>query len=390
MAIQLIITDTRNPKDRFSRSFVQDKVTIGRARYCDVCLPDLSVSTGHAEVRLHDNDFWLVDTGSLNGTFVVDRKLVAHRPKRLASNDVFIIAGFEIQFRMGAFVKASNERNQAQNHALKMLASVLSMTSAPVAPSLEVLAGPGKSQRFQLAPAPSVAIIGRAMDSDIRLDDPDVSRRHAEVVFENGKITVSDLGSRRGIYFNDGRRKSFELAEDGVFTVGQTTLGLAHPLDPNLQHIQNAPEEETASFCTGLSSVDVLDVQNEEAVNDASRLATPEHEVESENGVAPVEQGDTADGDANGDGGVSSVSASSNPPADTNPGIAASMASENAENPYLLPTGPADPLEVKAPVDAAGVDQIPEQKSQKSDLGLIVVGAIVVVSCVLVLIRLLT
>ena len=87
MAIKLIIRDLRNVEEEYTRTFVQHKVTLGRARHCDVCLPDLSVSTSHCEVRLMGTDYCLVDLGSLNGTTMAQKRLVAHRPKKLANQD---------------------------------------------------------------------------------------------------------------------------------------------------------------------------------------------------------------------------------------------------------------------------------------------------------------
>lgn len=48
--------------------------------------------------------------------------------------------------------------------------------------------------------------IGRNADSDIRFDDPTVSRRHAEVVVcEDGAVFVTDCASTSGsfVYVND-------------------------------------------------------------------------------------------------------------------------------------------------------------------------------------------
>ena len=41
---------------------------LGRSRECDVRLTDANVSRRHAEVRHEDDDFWVVDLGSTNGT----------------------------------------------------------------------------------------------------------------------------------------------------------------------------------------------------------------------------------------------------------------------------------------------------------------------------------
>jgi pSer/pThr/pTyr-binding forkhead associated (FHA) protein len=53
------------------------------------------------------------------------------------------------------------------------------------------------------------------------LDDPNVSRRHAELRRENGSWVVADLGSTNGIKVN-GRR----VAEQSLSPGDQITLGL--------------------------------------------------------------------------------------------------------------------------------------------------------------------
>lgn len=45
-------------------------VTIGRDRSCDVVCDDTTVSRAHAELRRDGDDYTLMDTGSLNGTYL--------------------------------------------------------------------------------------------------------------------------------------------------------------------------------------------------------------------------------------------------------------------------------------------------------------------------------
>lgn len=44
--------------------------------------------------------------------------------------------------------------------------------------------------------------LGRSPGTDIHLDNPSVSRRHARVLFENGAWIIEDLGSRNGTKLN--------------------------------------------------------------------------------------------------------------------------------------------------------------------------------------------
>ena len=49
------------------------------------------------------------------------------------------------------------------------------------------------------------AVLGRSRDCDVMVDDPNVSRRHAEVRPSGGSWTVRDLGSTNGIKINSRR-----------------------------------------------------------------------------------------------------------------------------------------------------------------------------------------
>ena len=67
-------------------------------------------------------------------------------------------------------------------------------------------------------------VIGRSKDCDIRVADPNVSRRHAEVVQEGTAYWVQDLGSTNGLTVNGRRQKRAKLADGDRITVGSTEL----------------------------------------------------------------------------------------------------------------------------------------------------------------------
>ena len=68
------------------------------------------------------------------------------------------------------------------------------------------------------------SILGRSRDADVQVEDPNVSRRHAEIVQEGSTYWVVDLGSTNGTEV-DGRRVQRARLDDGSrFTIGETTL----------------------------------------------------------------------------------------------------------------------------------------------------------------------
>jgi hypothetical protein len=67
-------------------------------------------------------------------------------------------------------------------------------------------------------------VIGRSKDCDIRLADPNVSRRHAEVRQEGAAYWILDLGSTNGLTVNGRRQHRAQLQNDDRITVGSTEL----------------------------------------------------------------------------------------------------------------------------------------------------------------------
>jgi hypothetical protein len=65
-------------------------------------------------------------------------------------------------------------------------------------------------------------LIGRSRDCDVSVEDPNVSRRHAELRFEGGYWVIADLGSTNGVKVN-GHRVDQARLEPG----DEIVLGLA-------------------------------------------------------------------------------------------------------------------------------------------------------------------
>jgi hypothetical protein len=71
--------------------------------------------------------------------------------------------------------------------------------------------------------AQTVTSIGRGTDVDLRIDDPSVSRRHAEIRI--GQVSyVSDLGSTNGIIVDNQHVPQAQLRDGSVIHLGNTTI----------------------------------------------------------------------------------------------------------------------------------------------------------------------
>lgn len=73
-------------------------VVAGREPNCDIFLGDVTVSRKHAEIRREGSNFRLVDSGSLNGTFLNSKRVES---AELANGDEIQIGKFKLVFFRG-------------------------------------------------------------------------------------------------------------------------------------------------------------------------------------------------------------------------------------------------------------------------------------------------
>ena len=66
--------------------------------------------------------------------------------------------------------------------------------------------------------------IGRDASNDVAINHPTVSNRHAEIVKQNGKVFIADLGSTNGTYVNGIKIKRHQLQELDRIVVGPAEL----------------------------------------------------------------------------------------------------------------------------------------------------------------------
>jgi hypothetical protein len=67
-------------------------------------------------------------------------------------------------------------------------------------------------------------VIGRLAGSEIEVDDPGASRRHAEIRRQGGEFVVADLGSTNGTLVNDSPISEATLEDGDRITIGRTVL----------------------------------------------------------------------------------------------------------------------------------------------------------------------
>jgi diguanylate cyclase (GGDEF)-like protein len=97
--------------------------------------------------------------------------------------------------------------------------------------SLLVLKGPDVGQRYLV---PSIGgIIGRNPEAAVNVRDPNVSRQHAAVEFtSDGRVVLTDLGSRHGVFVNGVRISRAELYDGNYVELSADTVVRVRFQDP--------------------------------------------------------------------------------------------------------------------------------------------------------------
>lgn len=89
--------------------------------------------------------------------------------------------------------------------------------------------GSRNTRLVQLGACDESWVIGRGEEADIHLDDPHISRRHAIITIQQGRVSIEDLHARWGITKSGQKvlnRCTLEHGEQVV--MGSTTITLNH------------------------------------------------------------------------------------------------------------------------------------------------------------------
>lgn len=189
----------------------RDSFAIGRAADNDAILDDPRVSRHHARIDRRDGGYYVTDLGSGNGTHLNSEELQPKEPSRLKETDELRIARFHILFR---------EADAAEARTLidaREAATIRPPSAAPPRPRLAVTSGASTSE-YNLDR--DAYTLGRDPSNDIVVEDPKVSRRHAELRRTATGYEIIDAGSANGVLL-DGKKIAQKLLEDGdVLRIG--------------------------------------------------------------------------------------------------------------------------------------------------------------------------
>jgi len=117
---------------------------------------------------------------------------------------------------------------------------------------LYVERGPGAGQLLLVKQG--VLVLGRASTSDLRLQHPSISRRHAQLTRRGERLTLEDLGSQNGTYVNHVRLTSaLEVRAGDELALGNALLRVRGP-GPAPEPPQVTVSRPASSLRVGMSS----------------------------------------------------------------------------------------------------------------------------------------
>jgi pSer/pThr/pTyr-binding forkhead associated (FHA) protein len=203
---------------------VRDEITIGRKEGNTIRLTERNISRKHAKLRRSNGAFMLEDLSSYNGVKVNGKKIAAEIA--LKPGDQVLIGDYQLALQLEGETGGATLPEQTAPTGAPAAGNdaVTAMIAAP-APQ------PGPPARLVMmsppAPGAEYALsrermrIGRAEDLEIWVNHRSISREHAEVVNEGGKLFIRDLASANGLRVNGGDTHNHELKPGDVVELGQ-------------------------------------------------------------------------------------------------------------------------------------------------------------------------
>lgn len=187
-----------------------ERVTLGRAPESGVKLNDVGVSREHAAIQLKNGRYVLCDVGSTGGT-LVNGKLLSGLPLKEGSS-ITVGASQLVFTTVEGSANAGSGDSGATLIMRKGSLGVLLVRTGPAA---------GTSINVGLN---DVAIGRDPGTSGAKIDDPEISRRHALIRRTGKGYSVFDLGSASGTVVDGVKVSGHELQNGDLVTLGETEL----------------------------------------------------------------------------------------------------------------------------------------------------------------------
>jgi pSer/pThr/pTyr-binding forkhead associated (FHA) protein len=174
--------------------------TIGRDDVNDIVIDVDGVNGFHADLRVDGDTVTITDVKTPSGTLVNGERIST--PTALRLGDVVSVGGVELDL-----ISAESDASKT------LVLSGAALLEAGGGWSLR--AGSG-IEKGQIIPLSGLMDVGRALECDISILEPSLSRKHAEFEVRNGDLILTDLGSSNGTYVNGEKVQKIQLNDKDV------------------------------------------------------------------------------------------------------------------------------------------------------------------------------
>lgn len=183
----------------------QNSITIGRNTSNVVVIQNSVVSGNHAEINLVDNQLYIKDLGSTNGTYVDHVKIPHGQSIPMGQKTISLSGVVTIQVRNSTEHRSFSGSQPQLNHDISNIGTEIQ----------------------QLLQQKGSVIFGRSEGADIKIDNNLVSRQHAKISSSGGQIFLEDLGSMNGTFVNGQRIKGrVQISSSDDIIIGRLRFSL--------------------------------------------------------------------------------------------------------------------------------------------------------------------
>lgn len=182
--------------------------TIGKGGVNDIVIDEDGVNGFHADLKVDGDTVLISDVNTETGTLVNGQKISEAMP--LAAGDTITIGGVDLEV-------GEEDANDTAAKTLVLSGTALAEIGAG-GWSLIADSGPEKGQRIPISDRTE---IGRALECDISILEPALSRKHAELEPLDDGLLLRDLGSVNGTFVNGEKIDEVRLKDQDVLQFGK-------------------------------------------------------------------------------------------------------------------------------------------------------------------------
>jgi pSer/pThr/pTyr-binding forkhead associated (FHA) protein len=237
-----LIIQERGREEPFIHRCAEDVITIGRLEDNVIQLKGSGVSRKHAKILIQDNNYYLIDLKSGNGTCLNGIRVAPNEKNLLRPGDLITIDTFDIRFAIGgakAEEAVMEETTDSDILEVKLLKKVLTALDKEMVPSLEVLNGSAEGKKLFFTDEMTECTIGRDPDCDFAINEYVISRHHAKIIKRWGGIAIRDMESKNGSFVNNRRVVEEYLHDGDRIALGTIVLLFRNPQEISIDHLED-------------------------------------------------------------------------------------------------------------------------------------------------------